>query len=202
VALGLLKPISDKYTESGFISNADLWALAANVATKFMGGPEVPTRFGRKDAGSHEESVESQAGRLPDGDKGIDHLREIFHPKGFTDQEIVALSGAHTVGRCHGDRSGFEGAWTENPLTFDNGYFKELLQKSYANEQSAAGCPQHRHADSKTIMLISDLALLTDPAFRTHVEKYAADQDAFFADYTSAMVKLQELGCSELRETL
>lgn len=45
-------------------------------------------------------------GRLPDGDKGVDHLREIFHPKGFTDREIVALSGAHTVGKCHGDRSG------------------------------------------------------------------------------------------------
>jgi cytochrome c peroxidase len=28
---------------------------------------------------------------------------------GFNDQEIVALSGAHALGRCHGDRSGFEG---------------------------------------------------------------------------------------------
>lgn len=24
-------------------------------------------------------------------------------------QEIVALSGAHTLGRCHADRSGFDG---------------------------------------------------------------------------------------------
>eukprot|EP00435_Cladocopium_sp_Y103_P018028 s3531_g4.t1 len=40
----------------------------------------------------------SGVGRLPDGDKGIDHLREIFHPKGFDDKDIVALSGAHTVG--------------------------------------------------------------------------------------------------------
>ena len=31
---------------------------------------------------------------------------------GFNDQEIVALSGAHTLGRCHADRSGFVGPWT------------------------------------------------------------------------------------------
>lgn len=31
---------------------------------------------------------------------------------GFNDQEIVALNGAHTLGRCHSDRSGFLGPWT------------------------------------------------------------------------------------------
>ena len=31
---------------------------------------------------------------------------------GFNDQEIVALSGAHAVGRCHEDASGFWGPWT------------------------------------------------------------------------------------------
>ena len=29
----------------------------------------------------HELRRRAQVGRLPDGDKGIDHLREIFHPK-------------------------------------------------------------------------------------------------------------------------
>jgi catalase (peroxidase I) len=31
---------------------------------------------------------------------------------GFDDREIVALIGAHSLGRCHRDRSGFEGPWT------------------------------------------------------------------------------------------
>lgn len=123
-------------------------------------------------------------------------------PKGFDDKEIVALSGAHTVGSCHADRSGFEGPWTEAPLKFDNSYFTELMSKKYEAEKTAAGCPQHRHAASKTIMLESDLALLSDPAFKPHVERYAADQDAFFADYVAAWVKLQELGCSGLRDAL
>lgn len=200
VALTLLKPITEKYADKGLISHADLWTLAANVAIEHMVGPAIKTRFGRKDASSSAESVESQAGRLPDGDKGIDHLREIFHPKGFTDREIVALSGAHTVGKCHGDRSGFEGKWTENHLKFDNSYFVEMLNKEYSDETTAAGCPQKKHS-SGTIMLISDLALL-EPPFREIVEEYAKDQGAFFKDYVSAWVKLQENGCTGLRDTL
>ena len=38
VALGLLEEITNKYVP-GFISNADLWTLAANIAIKEMGGP-------------------------------------------------------------------------------------------------------------------------------------------------------------------
>ena len=33
-------------------------------------------------------------------------------------------SGAHTLGRCHLVRSGFDGKWTANPLVFDNSYFR------------------------------------------------------------------------------
>ena len=40
-------------------------------------------------------------GRLPDASKGAQHLRDVFFRMGFNDQEIVALSGSHTlVCRC------------------------------------------------------------------------------------------------------
>jgi cytochrome c peroxidase len=47
----------------------------------------------------------------------------------FNDQEIVALSGAHAMGRCHTDRSGFEGPWTFSPVTFSNevSFWRSLL---------------------------------------------------------------------------
>jgi len=113
----------------------------------------------------------------------------------------IFIFSAHTVGKCHADRSGFDGKWTENHLKFDNSYFKEMLAKEYADETTAQGCPQKKHGSSGTIMLISDLALLESP-FKEYVELYAKDQDAFFKDYTAAWVKLQENGCSGLRDAL
>jgi len=203
VAVGLLAPLAEKHVETGAISHADLWALAANVAIETMGGPAIPTRFGRVDAQSSAESVESQEGRLPAGDQGVDHLREIFGPKGISDREIVALSGAHTVGGCKPERSGFDGVWTEEHLKFDNSYFTELLSKPYVVETvEATGCPQHRDPESGTIMLNSDIALLEDAAFKAVAEEYARDQDAFFRDFATAWVKIQENGVSGLRDAL
>ena len=100
-------------------------------------------------------------------------------------------------------RSCFDGEWTEKSRVFDNSYFTDLLTKTYAPETVAVtGCPQHR-SRAGTIMLVSDLALLEDPAFKAVVEEYAANQSLFFAEYASAWIKLQENGVAEqLRDEL
>lgn len=61
----------------------------------------------------------------------LDHIRDIFYRMGWSDQEIVALSGAHALGRCHPDRSGFKGPWTPSPTLMTNDYFKRLLDEKY-----------------------------------------------------------------------
>lgn len=57
------------------------------------------------------------------------HLRDIFNRMGFNDQEIVALSGAHALGRCHATASGYVGPWTPTPNSFNNLYFSLLKGK-------------------------------------------------------------------------
>jgi len=47
------------------------------------------------------------------------------------------------------------------------------------------------------LQLPSDKALLSDSAFRPLVDKYAADEDAFFVDYAEAHLKLSELGFAD-----
>ncbi|XWS59726.1 hypothetical protein CRYUN_Cryun08bG0146700 [Craigia yunnanensis] len=120
-------------------------------------------------------------GRLPQATKGSDHLRGVFGHMGLSDKDIVALSGGPTLGRCHKERSGFEGPWTRNPLIFDNSYFKELLSGKKEG----------------LIQLPTDKALLEDHVFRPLVEKYAADEDAFFTDYSESHLKLSELGFAD-----
>lgn len=109
------------------LSFADLWTLAGCKAVEFMGGPRIPFAFGRVDAPDKASTKVPPNGLLPDASQGAQHLREVFGRMGFNDREIVALSGGHTVGRCHKVRSGYDGAWTRQPLTFDNEYYVNLM---------------------------------------------------------------------------
>jgi cytochrome c peroxidase len=199
VARDLLQDIVDRYTAKG-ISVADIWAYAAVVAVKVMGGPDVPFRYGRKDAQSAQDSVEE--GRLPDAAQGADHIRAVLGRIGMNDREMVALCGAHTVGKCHLDRSGFDGPWTSQPLVFDNEYFKLLLDPTQWKQQvNAKGNTQFADVKGQGLMMLpSDMALQSDPEFFKVVQEYAQDQAAFFKDFASAFQKLQEAGASNLVE--
>jgi cytochrome c peroxidase len=188
-----LEPIKEKYP---WITYADLWTLAGVVAIKEMGGPEIPWKGGRTDY--VDDSKLPSRGRLPDGTKGSDHIRIIFYRMGFNDQEIVALSGAHNLGRCHSDRSGFEGAWVNNPTRFSNQYFRLMKSLNWKKRRLPNGVEQFVNVDEDSgeelMMLPTDLALLYDKEFRKYVDLYADDKDVFFKDFTAAFAKLIELG--------
>ena len=185
----LLKPVKEQFP---FLSYADIWTRAGAFAVKHAGGPDVPFRYGRSDAADH--SFCPANGNLPDAAQGAQHLRDVFYRMGFDDRGIVALSGAHTLGRCHKSRSGFDGPWTADPLKFDNTYFTFLLEKEWT-PRKWDGPLQYEDPSGKYMMLPTDVALKTDPEFRKYVEIYAADQSKFFSDFAEAFAKLMSLGC-------
>lgn len=184
-----LEPIKAQFP---WITYADLWTFAGTVALEAMGGPKIPWKPGRVDY-TDEVNVPPN-GRLPDGALGQDHLRHIFYRMGFNDQEIVALSGAHNLGRTHANRSGFDGPWVPNPIRFANTYFKLLLNGEWHMDKSPAGVPQYYDEDKELMMLPTDMALIKDEKFRKYVELYAKDRDLFFKDFSAAFSKLLELG--------
>jgi len=182
------------------VSMADIWTLAGASSIEFMGGPKVPHNFGRTD--DSDGSLCPAHGRLPDAAQGADHVREVFSRMGFSDRETVALIGAHTVGRCHIVRSGYDGPWTHNPLVFDNSYFTNLLNLEWIPKvwhEGYDGPLQYTDKETKTLMMLpADMALKTDPEYRKHVELYANDQEVFFKDFSAAFGKLLSLGCPEV----
>ncbi|KAF7936563.1 uncharacterized protein EAE97_007929 [Botrytis byssoidea] len=188
-----LEPVKAKHP---WITYADLWTLAGVVAIKEMGGPDIPWQGGRTDY--VDDSKLPPRGRLPDAAQGSDHLRWIFYRMGFNDQEIVALSGAHNLGRCHSDRSGFEGAWVNNPTRFSNQYYRLLLSLQWRKKKLANGIEQFVNYDEDTetelMMLPTDLALTQDKEFKKWVGKYADDKEKFFEDFSKVFAKLIELG--------
>jgi cytochrome c peroxidase len=188
------------------ISFADLWSFAGTVAIEEMGGPACNWRPGRKDVVEPIRSVAELPGNLlPDADgrdkkdRPADHLRDIFGRMGFNDREIVALSGAHSLGRCHTDRSGYWGPWTFAPTTVSNEYYRLLLEEKWTPKTTHMGGPwkgplQYEDKTGALMMLPTDLALVQDAKMRPIVEEYAKDEKKFFADFAKAWIKLQELG--------
>ncbi|MQL70687.1 hypothetical protein Taro_003004 [Colocasia esculenta] len=167
IAIDLCEPVKQKHPK---ITYADLYQLAGVVAVEVTGGPTIDFVPGRKDS-----LISPEEGRLPDAKQGASHLRKVFYRMGLSDKDIVALSGGHTLGRAHRERSGFDGPWTRDPLKFDN---TELLE----GEKEGL------------LKLPTDKALMEDPKFHLYVELYAKDEDAFFKDYAESHKKLSELG--------
>ncbi|GMY29299.1 putative L-ascorbate peroxidase 6 [Fagus crenata] len=151
------------------VSWADMIAVAGAEAVSLCGGPTIPVPLGRLD--SMEPDPE---GKLPQESLDAPGLKQCFKRKGLSTQDLVALSGAHTLGS-----KGFG-----NPTAFDNSYFKILLQKPW---MSSGGM-------GSMIGLPSDRALTDDDECLRWITKYAENQSMFFEDFKNAYLKLVNSG--------
>jgi len=102
--------------------------------------------------------------------------------------------------------SGLEGAWTPNPIKWDNGYFDMLFGYEWELTKSPAGAqqwtptdasagtlvpdahdPDRRHAP---MMATTDIALRTDPAYLEISRRFHANLDEFADAFARAWFKL------------
>ena len=102
--------------------------------------------------------------------------------------------------------SGLEGAWTANPVKWDNGYFDNLFGFEWELVKSPAGAhqwapkngvasdavpdahdPSKRHAP---MMLTTDLALIMDPIYRPISKRFHENPDQFADAFARAWYKL------------
>ncbi|KAI4867861.1 heme peroxidase [Hypoxylon rubiginosum] len=195
LARDFLEPVKAKFP---WITYSDLWIIGGVAAVQEMQGPIIPFRPGRQD---RDAAACTPDGRLPDGAKASNHLRDIFYRMGFNDQEIVALAGAHALGRCHTDRSGFDGPWTFSPTVLTNDYFSLLVNEKW-QLRKWDGPKQYEDVKTKSLMMLpADYALIQDKAMKPWVEKYAKDNDLFFKDFAAVVTKLFELGVPFKQDT-
>ncbi len=102
--------------------------------------------------------------------------------------------------------SGLEGAWTPNPIQWDNGYFDMLFGHEWELTKSPAGAhqwiPKDRAADDLVpdahdparrhppVMLTSDLALRLDPIYGPISKRFHENPDQFADAFARAWFKL------------
>ncbi|KAL2609251.1 hypothetical protein R1flu_027824 [Riccia fluitans] len=80
----------------GVISCADILALVARDAVVAIGGTNWSVPLGRRDGSGSSATLANS--NLPPPNSNFNALSTLFTSKGFTNSELVTLSGAHTVG--------------------------------------------------------------------------------------------------------
>ena len=102
--------------------------------------------------------------------------------------------------------SGLEGAWTNDPIRWDNGYFENLFNYEWELTKSPAGAHQfapknpeaqeavaEAHDASKRtapMMLVTDISLITDPAYKEISKRFYENPDQFADAFARAWYKL------------
>lgn len=128
----VVRGITGLYTQNQLdqvLSKADFLHLTVAVAVEVAsnGAISMPFRWGRTDCSI---SPPRLPGALPGANWGRSKITNFFGRRlGFSETETVALLGAHTLGRCDAEFSGFQGAWTTTPATLDNQYFKDIVNE-------------------------------------------------------------------------
>nr|CAH10840.1 peroxidase [Picea abies] len=182
---------------SGVVSCADILTIAARDSIVELQGPTWTVMLGRRD--SPTASLSAANNNIPSPASSLSTLITSFQNHGLSTKDLVALSGAHTIGqsRCAFFRtriyneSNINAAFATSvkpncpsaggdntlspldvvtPTTFDNKYYSNLkVQKG---------------------LLHSDQQLFNGGSTDSQVTTYSTNQNSFFTDFAAAMVKM------------
>ncbi|KAL0366007.1 UNVERIFIED_CONTAM: Peroxidase 64 [Sesamum radiatum] len=191
------------------VSCADILALAARDAVVLSGGPTWDVPKGRKD-GRISKAVDTR--KLPVPTFNISQLKQSFSQRGLSLDDLVALSGGHTLGFSH--CSSFQNRIHN---------FNKVIDVDPSMEASFAGklrqvCPVNNKAknaganldstptvfDNAYYKLLlqgksifsSDQALLTSSRTKALVKKFAGSQKEFFGAFVNSMIKMSSISGS------
>ncbi|KAM1810788.1 hypothetical protein ACFX12_027498 [Malus domestica] len=186
------------------VSCADILALATRDVIGLSGGPSYSVELGRLDGLSSTST--SVNGKLPKSTFNLDQLNSLFASHGLSQADMVALSGAHTLGFSHCNQ--FSNRIYSNPVD-------PTLNKTYATQLQQM-CPKNVDPDIAIDMdpttprkfdnvyfqnlvegkglFTSDQVLYTDSRSQPTVRTWAKNSAAFNQAFITAMTKLGRVG--------
>ncbi|KAF7006758.1 hypothetical protein CFC21_021765 [Triticum aestivum] len=180
------------------VSCADILTVAARDSVVALGGPSWTVPLGRRDSTTASAALANSD--LPGPGSSRSQLEAAFLKKNLNTVDMVALSGAHTIGkaqcsnfrtRIYGGATNINTAFatslkancpqsggngnlanldTTTPNTFDNAYYTNLL--------------------SQKGLLHSDQVLFNNDTTDNTVRNFASNAAAFSSAFTTAMIKM------------
>ncbi|MBL8844094.1 MAG: catalase/peroxidase HPI [Planctomycetes bacterium] len=169
----------------------------------------IRTTFGRM-AMNDEETVALIAGghTLGKAHGAADPRQHVGPEPEGAGLEEQGLGWKNAYGSGHGAdtiTSGLEGAWSSSPVEWSHSYFNNLFAYEWELTKSPAGAQQWKpkgdvgqtvpdaHIAQKThqpMMFTTDIALITDPAYRKISERFDKNPKEFDAAFARAWFKL------------
>ncbi|GFP97727.1 peroxidase 64 [Phtheirospermum japonicum] len=199
----------------GVVSCADILALAARDAVTLSGGPTWAVPKGRKDGRTSKAKDTTQ---LPPPTFNISQLQQSFSQRGLSIDDLVALSGGHTLGFSH--CSSFQNRIhnfsnkTDVDPSMDPTFAAKLRQvcpKQNTAKNAGANLDSSPFVfDNAYYKLLlqgksifsSDQALLANSRTKALVTKFAASQEEFYEAFAKSMIRMSSIisgGGSEIR---
>ncbi|KAK9145883.1 hypothetical protein Sjap_005786 [Stephania japonica] len=192
----------------GVVSCADIIAFAARDSIEITGGIGYDVPAGRKDGRA---SLASEVlANIPAPTFNLNQLTQSFASKGLTQEEMITLSGAHTIGRghCTSFRSrlyNFSSTASQDP-TLDANYAAQLKQQCpQTNNDPNLVVPMDPESPSTTDvgyysgiqanrgLFTSDQTLLSSPATANLVDQNVKNEDLWQEKFAAAMVKMGQV---------
>ncbi|KAI3677715.1 hypothetical protein L6452_36981 [Arctium lappa] len=189
----------DKVCRRPVVSCADILTVAARDSVVALGGPSWNVKLGRRDSTTASRAAANA--NIPSPFMDLPALIDNFENQGLDEDDLVVLSGAHTLGfaqcRTFRDRiynhTNIDTMFARHlqticpqvggdtrlapldptPASFDNKYFTNLV--------------------SKKGLLRSDQALFTGGETNEYVEKYNKNQNKFSKDFAKSMIKMGDI---------
>ncbi|XP_072150183.1 cationic peroxidase SPC4 [Setaria viridis] len=168
------------------------------------GGPRYKVPLGRRDNVNFASHDEVNKG-LPSPDANVGAMLEVLRKGnlGLDATDLVALSGAHTIGLSH--CTSFENRlFPRQDSTMDAAFAAQLKQTCPAKGVSRTTPLDVRTSDvfdkmyfvnlvNRQGLLTSDQDLFTEARTRPAVQRFARSQNAFFRQFRVSMVKMGQI---------
>ncbi|CAJ2640443.1 unnamed protein product [Trifolium pratense] len=184
----------------GVVSYADIVAITARDSVLILGGPFWNVKVGRRDSRTANFTA-ANTGVIPPPTSNLTNLISTFQAQGLSAKDMVALSGAHTIGksRCTSFRNHIY-----NDSNIDNTFAK--IRQNNCPKKSGLGDNNLANLDFRTPtyfdnnyyknliikrgLLHSDQVLFNGGSTDSIVKTYSQNDKAFDSDFVAAMIKM------------
>ncbi|XP_042492037.1 cationic peroxidase 1-like [Macadamia integrifolia] len=193
-----IKSQVDKVCGGSIVSCADILAVVARDSVVALGGPTWDVQLGRRDSTTASRTAANNG--IPSPALDLSGLINNFKKQGLDTQDLVALSGAHTIGSA---KCGVFKNHVYNETNIDPNFAsarKSTCPSSGGDNNRSPLDPTSSKFDTQYFsnlvkrrgLLHSDQALYSGGSGTTDalVKSYYSNTKTFYADFAKSMIKM------------